>query len=268
MDDQRQNLRAGAAATGTTDVDPEKTLVAPRFDAREALTAQPVVPLSDAPPVRRERRQGTLPLVLILVSALVGGLVSVFAYRLYQQRAQQSSAREQQQQPASVEAPALTPEISAGAAAAAETPAATPEVIEETQPAPDAEIAEVRETDVPEEAPEEAAPRVETREVKAARDPGPAGERAGREEDSAARNNAARRPTARRVEEIKTPTEDLRVRRERDDGNEATDYETPRRAARAERRATRRAERRAARRVGERNIDRVRAIFEGSPPSN
>lgn len=268
MEDQTQNLRAGAADTGLTDADPEKTLVAPRFDARESMTAQPVVPLADAPAVRREqRRQGTLPLVLILVSALVGGLVSVFAYRLYQQRAQQSSAREQQQ-PAAVEAPALTPEIFAGATAPAEGPAATPEVIEETQPAPDAEVAVVREAEVRDAvASKEEAEREEAREDRAGRDLDSAREREAREARPATPAAAAKRPAARRAEEITTPTEDLRVRRERDGGREASDYEVPARP-RAERRAARRAERRAARRGGERNIDRVRAIFEGSPPSH
>lgn len=257
MEERTQNLQAGAADTEKTADDAEKTLVAPRFDAREALIAQPVVPLADSPVARRApRRQGTLPLVLILVSALVGGLVSVFAYRLYQQRAEQPSARAQQQQPAAVEAPALTPEISA---AAAETPAATPEVIEEEepQPAPEAEVAEVRET----AAAAEASEREEAREDRAGgRDPEAARERESSEERPATRNvpAAAKRPSARRVEEITTPTEDLRVRRERYDGREASDYEVPRRP---------RANRRAGRRAGERNIDRVRAIFEGSPPT-
>ena len=251
MGEQTQNLRAGEADADKTVNDPEKTLVAPRFDAREVVTAQPVVPLADAPHARRERRQGTLPLVLILVSALVGGLVSVFAYRLYQQRAQQPSAREQQQ-PANVEAPALTPDISARATGV-ETPAATPEVIEE--PAPATEVAEVRETPASEEATGrgEAGDDRAGRDVEAAREPAPG------EERPAARGTTARRPSARRVEEITAPTEDLRIRRERYDGREASDYEVPRRT-RADRRAARRASR-------ERNIDRVRAIFEGPPPS-
>jgi hypothetical protein len=253
MEEQRQNLRAGAADPEQAVADPEKTLVAPRFDAREVVTAQPVVPLHDSPPELRARRQGTLPLLLILVSALVGGLVSVFAYRLYQQRAQQPSAREQQQQPAVVEAPALTPEIPA-AAAAVETPAPTPEVIEETRPTPEAEIAEVREA----AAPEERAEREEAREDRAGRELGEARERATREERPTERGTTARRPTARRVEEITTPTEDLRVRRGRYDGREASDYEVPARP---------RANRRPARRAAERNIDRVRAIFEGRPPA-
>jgi len=251
MEERTQNLLAGEADAGKISDDPEKTLVAPRFDAREVVTAQPVVPLADERAARRaprQGRQGTLPILLILVSALVGGLVSVFAYRLYQQRVEQSSAREQQH--ANVEAPALTPEIPERAQAA-EVPAATPEVIEEPQPDPGAEVAEVREA----ETDEAAAAREEARDDRAGRDLSDERERA-----------ATRRPTARRVEEITTPTEDLRVRRERYDGKEASDYEVPSRT-RAERRATRRAERRAARRA-ERNIDRVRAIFEGPPPTN
>lgn len=251
MEEQTRNLGAGAADLEGTIVDPEKTLVAPRFDAREIVTAQPVVPLADAPAVRRERRQGTLPLLLILVSALVGGLVSVFAYRLYQQRAQQSSVREQQVAEPQV-SPSPSPQVSAGASAV-ETQVATPEVVEEPLPAPAAEVAEVRETVMPEETAEreEASDDREDRDIEAAR------ERATREEQPARRGPAARRPSARRVEEITTPTEDLRVRRERYDGQEATDYERPRRA---------RANRRAERREGGRNIDRVRAIFEGPPP--
>ena len=258
MEEQRQTLRAGAADSEKTIVDPDKTLVAPRFDAREAMTAQPVVPLDESHAVRPARRQGTLPLLLILVSALVGGLVSVFAYRLYQQRGQQPSAREQQQQPGAGEAaaaPAPTTEIPAGADAA-EAPAPTPELIEEPQPTPVEEVAEVREAP----APEEASARVEVRENGAGRDLEGARERAAREEAReedrpAARQPAARRPAARRVEEITTPTEDLPARRER---REARANEAP---ARPRANPNRRAERRA-----ERNIDRVRAIFEGSPP--
>jgi hypothetical protein len=234
MEEQTQNLQAAAPDTESAVNDPEKTLVAPRFGAREVVTAQPVVPLTDAP---LGRRQGTLPILLILISALVGGLVSVFAYRLYQQRVQQSAA--------AVEAPALTPEIPARASSA-ETPDSTPEVIEE--PTPATEVAEVREAT----ASEEAAERGEARDDGADPDL-----EAAREEPPATRG-ATRRPSARRVEEITTPTEDLRVRRGRYDGKEATDYEVPRRT-----RASRRAQRRAA----ERNIDRVRAIFEGPPPT-
>ena len=259
MEDQTQNSRAVAPDAATTAADPEKTLLAPRFDAREALTAQPVVPLAAARPAQRERRQGTLPLVLILVSALVGGLVSVFAYSLYQRRVQQSAARAQQlpSVSASPVSPVLAPTPETPAAAA-ET-SATPEVIEETRPAPDEEVAEVRAGD----APEEATARAEARDDRAGRDVDATRERAADDERPAARNTT--RPAARRVEEITTPTEDMRVRRERYDGREASDYEVPRRP-RAERRAARRAERRAARRDGERNIDRVRAIFEGPPP--
>ena len=257
MEEQTQSLRAGAPEHEKADADPEKTLAAPRFDAREALTAQPVVPLSDARPARRESRQGALPLVLILVSALVGGLVSVFAYRLYQQRAQQPSARAEELP--SVSAPPVSPILAPSPEIAAAETRPAPEVIEETRPAPGEEVAEVREAGGREDAPA----REEAGEDGAGRGAEAARESAADEQRPAARNAA--RPVARRVEEITTPTEDLRGRRERNGGWDASDYEAPRRQ-RAERRAARRAERRAARREGERNIDRVRAIFEGPPP--
>jgi len=260
-------LGANAADPEATIVDPEKTLVAPRFDAREVVTAQPVVPLADppaAPPAarlaaRRDARQGGLPLLLILVSALVGGLVSVFAYRLYQQRVEQSSAREQ---PAAVESPAPTPGLSAGAAAV-ETPVATLEVMAEPAPTPKDEVAEVREAAV---APKEAPDREEPRDDTAGREHGAERERTTREERPATRSASAtsatpapaRRPTARRVEEITMPTSELIVRRERRARREAGDDEASSRP---------RANRRGAERDSERNIDRVRAIFEGPPPA-
>jgi hypothetical protein len=70
--------------------DPEATLVQPRFDMSEEQTAQPVVPLAPTGAAWQRRR---LPLALVLVSALVGGLVSVVAYRLYQRAAQPQAAQ-------------------------------------------------------------------------------------------------------------------------------------------------------------------------------
>src|SRR5436190_19059395 len=57
--------------------DADATLVTPRFDAAEAQEAQPVVPLTE---VRAARR--TWP--LLLLSALLGGAVSVAGLYLYQ----------------------------------------------------------------------------------------------------------------------------------------------------------------------------------------
>jgi hypothetical protein len=56
--------------------DPEATLVAPRFDVADAQTAQPVVPLAVVRPHR------IWP--LLLLSALLGGAVSLFGLYLYQ----------------------------------------------------------------------------------------------------------------------------------------------------------------------------------------
>ena len=57
--------------------DPDVTLAAPRFDAVEAQTAQPVVPLADVP-----ARARVWPLLL---AAVLGGVVSGAALYLYQQ---------------------------------------------------------------------------------------------------------------------------------------------------------------------------------------
>src|SRR5918911_5207565 len=57
----------------------DATLATPRFDATEAQVAQPVVPLAE---VRRRRR--TWP--LLILSAILGGVVSVAGLYLYQRR--------------------------------------------------------------------------------------------------------------------------------------------------------------------------------------
>ncbi|MCA1628919.1 MAG: hypothetical protein LC774_00810, partial [Acidobacteria bacterium] len=77
MAETQQNFPSGKT-------DPDATLLQPRFDEADAQVAQPVVPLSDAP---RGRTRSRLPVALVLVSALLGGLVSVIAYRLYQRPA-------------------------------------------------------------------------------------------------------------------------------------------------------------------------------------
>jgi hypothetical protein len=57
--------------------DSDMTIAAPRFDAAEAQEAQPVVPLADV-----RQRPRTWP--LLLLSALLGGAVSICALYLYQ----------------------------------------------------------------------------------------------------------------------------------------------------------------------------------------
>src|SRR5918998_52200 len=72
-----------------TPVDVDATLATPRFDEVEAQVARPVVPLADNP-LRRGGRRRQWPIALVLISALAGGVVSLLAFRLYQQRQQQS----------------------------------------------------------------------------------------------------------------------------------------------------------------------------------
>ncbi len=66
-------------------VETEATLVTPRFDEAEAQTAQPVVPLAA---VRARRRVWPL----LLVSALLGGVVSVAGLYFYQRPRAQAVA--------------------------------------------------------------------------------------------------------------------------------------------------------------------------------
>lgn len=262
MEETTGHLTAGGAAENVTAPDPDKTLVQPRFDLGEMRTAQPVVPLAQ-PAARAGRllRGGSLPLVLVLVSAVVGGLVSVLAYRAYQRPAAPPVAQETEQQQPQQQA-----------ATAAETPAeesATPELVviaaqaEEAQPAPppsDEDDAKVTEAATPDAV---KATREERAAVKEDRKPAAATERAAaaRRADEDARPERET-PRSRRVETITGATGERVSRRERprDDSQiegEATDYESP---------ADRRARRRDARRAARRNVDRVRAIFEGDPP--
>lgn len=264
MEETTGQLTAGGAAENATAPDPDKTLVQPRFDLGEMRTAQPVVPLAQ-PAARAGHllRGGSLPLVLVLVSAVVGGLVSVLAYRAYQRPAAPPVAQEaeQQQQPQQQ------------TATAAETPAEespTPELVviaaqaEEAQPAPpqpsdedDANVAEAATPDAVKATREERAAVKEDRKPAAATERAAAARRA--DEDARPERET---PRSRRVETITGATGERVSRRERprDDSQiegEATDYESP---------ADRRARRRDARRAARRNVDRVRAIFEGDPP--
>jgi cell division protein FtsN len=231
--------------------DPERTVVQPRFDVTEEQTARPVVPLAE---VRRRRvPRSALPLALLVVSALVGGLVSVLAYRLYQQRQQGRAARPvvaaataptsdqptpppTQAAPASVAVSTTTPEpkTSAPAAARAETEVASAE--------PERVVRERREDDERRREEDERARAVARRDEEA--------RRAAREQQP-----PQPQPRARRVDVIPAgPVPEARG--ERVGREEASDYELP--ADASERRQQRRAKRRSA--------NRIRDIFEGPPP--
>ncbi|HZG50876.1 MAG TPA: hypothetical protein VEZ40_01960, partial [Pyrinomonadaceae bacterium] len=115
--------------------EPDATLATPRFDEVEAQVARPVVPLAGRPAGSGRRRQW--PIALVLISALAGGVVSLLAFRLYQQR--------QQSPVVAAEAESRTPDAAdAATASAAPMPADTavattegqsPVVFEEFDPA-------------------------------------------------------------------------------------------------------------------------------------
>jgi hypothetical protein len=85
--------------------DADATLVSPRFDAAEAQEAQPVVPLAA---VRASRR--TWP--LLLLSALLGGAVSIGGLYLYQRpRTQPLNTQTQTPPPTDTPAPPETAQV-------------------------------------------------------------------------------------------------------------------------------------------------------------
>ncbi|MFL6227920.1 MAG: hypothetical protein ACJ741_03975 [Pyrinomonadaceae bacterium] len=236
--------------------DPEATLVQPRFDEAEAQTAQPVVPLRRAPVLQSRR----LPVALVLVSALLGGLVSVVAYRLYLRPAQTQTAAQTVTTTPATQAPqdaAATP-----ARQAAASPSLTASV-----PAKD----ETARADVPAESkPEESAPVVE---IRAAKDEGKIDrteadakkrdERAPRE-SATHRDNTPRAaseddaPRARRVDVIPAYPDGDRIGHDprRDDAGAGDDPPPARRGG----------WRGGGHRVKGRNIDRIRDIFGAPPP--
>ena len=230
--------------TGTTDN--EETLVQPRFDEAESQTAQPVVPLTHE--ARGAWRGSRLPVALVLVSALLGGLVSVIAYRLYlrpsaeAQPATEQTTTRTAQPPAPQSSP--TPELTAAFPAAEES---APPTQVETAPAP----GKREEREETSKADEEKTPRA----VEKKRDE----ERVVRAEprrDDEPRAARVAEPRARRVDVI--PSYSDAVRDERDTRRVgATDYELPNGAR----------EGRRARRPKRRNIDRIRDIFGAPPPA-
>jgi len=219
--------------------EPDGTLVTPRFDEVEAQVARPVVPFADNHPVKRRRRQW--PIALVLISALAGGVVSLFAFRLYQQRSQVAATETGNQQTTNAEpTPEPTPSAET-AATVTEEQAQTeaPLIFEEFDPAK--EGGEIRNA--------EPIRKADAKPVVARRD----------EHRDEAKPTAPRRvessPAPRQVE---ASHEDVR----RDDRTDEDIIEE-----RRERRRERREQRREQRRSPQRNIDRIKDIFEGAPPA-
>ncbi|HEV2799980.1 MAG TPA: hypothetical protein VGW12_05775 [Pyrinomonadaceae bacterium] len=233
--------------------EPDATLATPRFDEVEAQVARPVVPLGARPARLGGRRQW--PIALVLISALAGGVVSILAFRLYQQRQQQQTqvsatevqARTPQDASETTASPAPTPEAASDEQAQADAPV----VFEEFDPAKEGDRVTDAAPSRPKATVTDAAPPARNDEAK-----------------DEARDNS--KPSPRLVETIKSPRtqsapaprqiearhEDV-LRREDERAGDDDFYE---------RRRERRRQRREQRREQRRNIDRIKDIFEGTPP--
>ncbi|HEV7905607.1 MAG TPA: hypothetical protein VGO96_17330 [Pyrinomonadaceae bacterium] len=247
------------------------SLQTPRFDEVEAQVARPVVPLSSSA-VRQggvgRRRQW--PIALVLISALAGGVVSLLAFRLYQQRQQteskvatttQSDGTEKTADANAAGNPEPTPLAQTGATeTGAQAQSDAPVVFEEFDPAKEG-VATAGGTS---RNGGEAKPAGKATEADAKPSTSAKEERKD-ESKPAPRANAEARP--RLVEVITSPRpveprgENVsRDERRRDDDNDAFED-------RRERRRERREQRREGRRGRGRNIDRIKDIFEGPPPA-
>ena len=228
--------------------EPDGTLVTPRFDEVEAQVARPVVPLA-ARPARSGRRQW--PIALVLISALAGGVVSLLAFRLYQQRQQtQAVATEVTGQTPATDA-AQTPEAAGAAVAATDEQAQSdsPVVFEEFDPAKEG-------GGISDATPSRPKATVETAAAPARRD-----EARDETREEAKPAPRAAEPKPRLVETLPAPRQ-VEARHEdarRDDRVVDEDF--------GDRRRERRRQRREQRREQRRNIDRIKDIFEGAPPS-
>ena len=220
-----------------------ETLVTPRFDEEETVLAQPVVPLeadaahAPAPTAyapRSRAGRSPWPLALVLVSALAGSVVGGTALYLFQKHRRASAVA-----PAPVPAPAPSPTAEQSA-----------EVMEPVETEPAVVEAEPLEETARED---EAKSRDEVERVPA---PPAASASTPKRGKKAEHENVAPRP---RRDDSRTSDGDGREARRVD----SITYPTRREELREERRAQRRAERRERRAA--RNVDRVRAIFEGQP---
>lgn len=238
-----------------TPVDRDATLVTPRFDEVEAQVARPVVPLANNP-LRRgaavvRRRQW--PIALVLISALAGGVVSLLAFRLYQQRQQQS-------QVAATQADNQTPETDAATGTEQteqqqQAQSESPVVFEEFDPAKEGvattggdDAARARRAAEADAKPSTAAGKEERKE----------------EAKPSAPRAADARP--RLVETVPAPRQ-VEARGENVSRDERADDGDDFFEERRERRRQRREQRREQRRAPRRNIDRIKDIFEGPPPA-
>jgi hypothetical protein len=232
--------------------EPDGTLSTPRFDEVEAQVARPVVPLAGRPARSGGRRQW--PIALVLISALAGGVVSLLAFRLYQQRQQtQAVATEVDGRAVAADATQQSSEpATAQQEGEQQAQSDAPVVFEEFDPAKEGGGISDAAPSRPKATVESAAATTSPARRDEARDEV-------REEPKPAPRAAEPKP--RLVETLPAPRQ---VEARHDDA---------RRADRAEdedfgdRRRERRRQRREQRREQRRNIDRIKDIFEGAPPS-
>jgi hypothetical protein len=222
--------------------DADATLLTPRFDEAEAQTAQPVVPLAEVSTRRR-----VWP--LILLSAVLGGAVSVFGLYLYQRpRAQAQTAQSAAPQQAIAPAPALS-----------DSTQNTPQMNEpRAQAAGVTRDAENARADVAAALPVERPKAAEHPPVAARREPAKQGA-----EKKAERSNDREQPTRAASAEVRPRR--VGVNEERHDADARRRGEaTTDRPARYERPRTAQVE--PPPRPRARNVDRIRDIFEGAHP--
>ncbi|HEX8635955.1 MAG TPA: hypothetical protein VF703_17545 [Pyrinomonadaceae bacterium] len=235
--------------------EPDATLATPRFDEVEAQVARPVVPLAGRPAGSVLRRR-QWPIALVLISALAGGVVSLLAFRLYQQRQQSPAVASEVENgtPEAADATASPAPIPADTAVAA-TEGQAPVVFEEFDPAKEGGA-------VSDAAPSRPQAAAATAVIPAARKDEPK-EEVRTEAKPAPR---AAEPKPRLVETLPAPRQ-VEARhqdtRRADDGADEEEFYDRRR----ERRRQQREQRREQRRGQQRNIDRIKDIFEGAPPS-
>lgn len=244
-----------------TPVDRDATLVTPRFDEVEAQVARPVVPLANNP-LRRSGaavRRRQWPIALVLISALAGGVVSLLAFRLYQQRQQQSqvAATQTDNQTAETDAATATEQAPLAQTEQQQAQSDSPVVFEEFDPAKEGVAtggdgdpsARARKAAEAEAKPAAAATSKEERKEEAK----PSSPRAAEPRPRIAETIPAPRQVEARGENV---SRDARA-------NDDDDFFEERRERRRQRREQRREERRGPRR----NIDRIKDIFEGPPPA-
>ena len=259
----------------------DETLVAPRFDNAEAVTARPVVPLDAVPdeeqggtadftpppgPERQGARRPSWPLALVLLSALVGVVLGGTGLYLYQRSrtpatpaatAQGEPQAQQHEESASVEAPAISDE--AGQVADHELTDTEPSAGDQVAPqSSEAAVEESARVSVEADAPAPATPRIVSDTRTARRETTGDAARVRTATDDAGRAGPLKRGKRGQYEAASGGERPRRV--EEDEAGAREDEDDARRGRRRNRRGQTEP------REAETTLrDQLRAIFEGRP---